>query len=197
MKIVCLGDSLTEGDYGTDTAGVADVRVENYPYFLSKLTGAEVINYGKCGFRSVEYLRFYDEGNVDVAGADMIIIMLGTNGGLSVEKDTVADRAYIEIIERCKKDAPDAEIVLCAPPHVTEIPDRVNYGYAPQVKEAQKFVLQVAKTYGFRVVDFRKDNVFNSENEYVMQPNDGLHFGEKGYYIMAEYIAKSLDLNRK
>lgn len=39
MKIVCLGDSLTEGDYGTDTAGIGDVRAENYPYFLAKITG--------------------------------------------------------------------------------------------------------------------------------------------------------------
>ncbi len=194
MKIVCLGDSLTEGDYGTDTAGVGDVRAENYPYFLSKITGAEVLNFGRCGFRSTDYLTFYEEGHVDVTGADIIIIMLGTNGGMSVKEDTEADRAYMKIIEHCEQDAPNAKIVLCAPPHATKIQDRVNYGYAPQVKEAQEFVKKTAKKYGYKLIDFSKNDVFNEENEYEMQPNDGLHFGAKGYDTMARYIAMNLQI---
>ena len=51
MKVICcLGDSLTEGDYGIfGKSGIANVQPENYPYFLSKITGWEVRNFGKCG----------------------------------------------------------------------------------------------------------------------------------------------------
>lgn len=36
MKIICFGDNLTEGDYGTDKHGVSNVQSENYPFFLSQ-----------------------------------------------------------------------------------------------------------------------------------------------------------------
>ena len=49
MKICCLGDSLTEGDYGVKgKSGIANVKKENYPYFLAQSTGWEVKNFGFC-----------------------------------------------------------------------------------------------------------------------------------------------------
>ncbi len=34
MRICCLGDSLTEGDYGVfGKRGIANVHAENYPFF--------------------------------------------------------------------------------------------------------------------------------------------------------------------
>ena len=39
MKIACIGDSLTEGDYGVSgKVGIANVHKENYPSFLAKMT---------------------------------------------------------------------------------------------------------------------------------------------------------------
>ena len=95
MKIVCMGDSLTEGDYGYKIHGVANIHEENYPHFLAKITGAKVLNYGKCGFTSLDYIGFFNENDLDLTDADIIIIMLGTNGGLSVNEETKENKAYI------------------------------------------------------------------------------------------------------
>lgn len=71
MVISCIGDSLTEGDYGVfGKRGIANVHKENYPYFLALLTGAEVHNFGKCGFTSTDYRKYYEKGNVDVKGSE-------------------------------------------------------------------------------------------------------------------------------
>lgn len=46
--ICCIGDSLTEGDYGiSGCTGIPNVKTENYPYFLEKEVNCTVINYGR------------------------------------------------------------------------------------------------------------------------------------------------------
>lgn len=190
MKIVCLGDSLTEGDYGWHQSGVPNIHRENYPYFLAQLTGAQVYNYGKCGYTVSAYLTYYQEGYVDVTNADYVIIFLGTNGTLDVEKDEQGNHDYAELVRRCTVDAPHAEIILIAPPHATKIPDRVNFGCAPRVKKAQAFVRRFAEEKRLRFVCF--DGVFSEENEYEMQPFDGLHFGKDGYHRMAKHIVDTI-----
>ncbi len=192
MKICCIGDSLTEGDYGVYGIAKANVQPENYPYFLAKLTDAEVINYGKCGFAAMNMLHYYNAGNVDVTRADWIIIMLGTNGGNDPDRETPNNRAYREIIAKCRMEAPAAQIVLCTPPHATSDPTKPHFGHAEDVKRAQLFVRNLAAAEGLKLVDFAKCEAFTAENEEVMQPNDGLHFGKLGYQTMAEYIFNTI-----
>ena len=94
-----MGDSLTEGDYGVyGKRCIANVQKENYPYFLSKIFNAEVRNFGKCGFTATHYLNYYKEGNVNLENADVIIIMLGTNGGHDDVNETQANIDYKELI---------------------------------------------------------------------------------------------------
>ena len=56
--ILCIGDSLTEGDYGSEPEGTANVHPEGYPYFLEKYLGVTAINAGKCGFTSLDYWKY-------------------------------------------------------------------------------------------------------------------------------------------
>ncbi len=193
MRICCLGDSLTEGDYGIPgKRGIANVHSENYPFFLAKLSGAEVKNYGSCGANPTSYLKLYDSGIYDVTGADVIIIMLGTNGGLDPEMDTDGNRHYLEIIHRCRLDAPDAVIYLCTPPHVTENPDLIGYGCAPQVDKADRFVRKLAGKERLPLIDVANCPSFSAEAEPVMQANDGVHFVEAGYKALAEFIFRNI-----
>lgn len=193
MKIICIGDSLTEGDYGVfGKSGIANVHEKNYPYFLQKLTGAEVINYGKCGLNSTSYLEFYKNNAVDVTGADYIIIMLGTNGGLDPDNETMANRDYDEIVKLSKLDEPKAKIVLCTPPHVTVNPKMSNCGYRGQVESAVSFVREYAKKNDIPLIDLANCKDFTDETEHIMQPNDGLHFSKAGYQKMAEFVYDSL-----
>lgn len=191
--ICCLGDSLTEGDYGIfGKSGIANVKPENYPLFLGQLTGKEVRNYGKCGYNATSYLQFYREGNVDLSGAETVIIMLGTNGGLDPEQEIQGNRDFRELLRLCRQDAPEAKICLCTPPHVTENPAYSNCGYAPQVQKAVAFVRQTAGEMDFPLIETALCPDFTPENEAVMQPNDGLHFGRTGYETLAKFIAQAL-----
>lgn len=197
MKIYCLGDSLTEGDYGVrGQKGVANIHAENYPYFLQKLTRAEVVNAGRCGYKASDYLQYYEQGYVQVRDADMIIILLGTNGGLDPEMDTPSNMAYRKLVNLCKQDAPQAKIYLCTPPHATENPELSNCGHAPRVKRAVAFVRKLAEESKVDLIDLACCEAFSAENEHVMQPNDGLHFGRVGYQTMAEYIYNTMNTDK-
>ena len=191
--IICIGDSLTEGDYGVKgKRGIANVQPKGYPYFLEKMLDCEARNYGKCGFTSVNYLKFYKEGTVKMCGADAVVVMLGTNGNLDLASDCQGNKDYHELITLLKNDAPDAKLILCTPPHVTTNPEYSNCGYAEQVEKAVRFVRDYAKREGITLLDLAASDAFTAENEAVMQPNDGLHFGEVGYETLAGIIAEEL-----
>lgn len=194
MKIVCLGDSLTEGDYGIPgKRGVANVKAENYPFYLGEILNAETVNYGKCGYRSSHFLRFYEEGNVSLEGADFVVIMLGTNGGQSAEGDSFENGCYKRLVELCIRDSDNsAQVVLCTPPHATSDPKYSNCGYMPQITEAVGFVRAYSKMIGLPLIDLAACPLFTAETESVMQPNDGLHFGKEGYKTLASVIAGEL-----
>ena len=193
MKICCLGDSLTEGDYGVfGKSGIANVHSENYPYYLSCLSGAEVFNFGRCGHRASDYLMYYQSGQVNISTADMVIIMLGTNGGHNAKHDTPDNEAYEKLVALCRKDAPYAQIILCTPPHATEDPVMSNCGYAPQVTQAVLFIRALAKREHLKLIDVAACQDFNSQTEQLYQSNDGLHFNRLGYKLLAAYIYEHL-----
>ncbi len=194
MIITCLGDSLTEGDYGVfGKSGIPNIKNENYPFFLAEMLGADVRNFGKCGYRASDFLRFYREGGVNVEGSSIILIMLGTNGGVHPTNDDSAENAALRaLIAACRTDAPDATIVLCTPPHATENPSYSNCDYAPQVQDAVTYVRTLARKEGCPLIDVATCPAFTTENEAVMQPNDGLHFSLEGYRALAHFIADGL-----
>ena len=191
--ICCLGDSLTEGDYGIfGRSGIANIQPEGYPYFLEKITGYEVRNFGKSGYNATSYLAHYRAGNVDLSGADKVIIMLGTNGGLDPETEVPGNDDFRELLKLCRQDAPGAVIYLCTPPHVTVNPMWSNCGYRPQVEKAVAFVRGLAGEMDFPVIETALCPDFTDENEGIMQPNDGLHFGRVGYEVLADFIYNAI-----
>ena len=197
MIVSAIGDSLTEGDYGMfGKKCIANVQKKNYPYFLAAKSGWEVRNFGFCGKNASSYLADYESGKVRVEGSDVIVVMLGTNGGLSPREETQGDRDYVTILSYLHRDAPQAKIYLCTPPHATENPACSNYGYAEQVRDAVEFVTAYAKKHGYPLIDVYHSGLFTAENESVMQPNDGLHLSEIGYRTLADYIFKRITETR-
>lgn len=193
IKVVCIGDSLTEGDYGVKgKTGIANIHKENYPYFLAQCTGWTVLNFGKCGFRADAYLDYYKNGNVDVTGADVIVVMLGTNGGHSPTDNTPCNQALRELVKLLKRDAKNAEIVLCTPPPATVNKEYSNCGYMPQIRNAVLFVRVLSAEESIPLIDVYDSGVFTPETESTMQPNDGLHFCEDGYKALAHIIEQGI-----
>jgi len=188
LKIACLGDSLTEGDYGLKV-GVANVFYRNYPFYLAQLTGATTVNYGYCGITSSIFLQEYRAGNVKVSDADVVVLMLGTNLGLEGELGEDYGRLVDEIQRDMKQGA---ELILVAPPHATEDPSRPNYGYNGNVKSAAEFVCGFAVERGLPLIDAYADSPIQSENEDKYQSHDGLHMNEAGYEAFAAFVAEKL-----
>ncbi len=192
MHIACLGDSLTEGALGAAGVGVADPQPQNYPYFLGQILGCTTANFGKCGHNCRRFLDWYNSGEVKVANADIIILMLGTNGGMDPKEDKPGNREYAEIINRCQTQAPKAQVVLCTPPHATEDPQKVGYGAAANVAKAAEVVRRVAKERGLPVINLHRCPKFSAQTEAQYQTYDGLHFSVEGYRVLAEIIAQEL-----
>lgn len=185
--VACLGDSLTDGDYGL-VVGAACVHYKNYPWFLEEKLGCTTLNFGRCGITVEGYCGFLH--GVDLSEADMILVMLGTNAGINTANMKRKYDTLLKQIEKLRK--PDAVVVLLTPPHATEIKGKPNYGYAPNVLSAVEYVRQYAAEKGYPLVDVYADSPIQEENEKKYQPNDGLHMAEKGYEALAEFLAGRL-----
>lgn len=185
--IACIGDSLTEGDYGGQP-GVANVHKENSPLFLGVYLDCKTRNFGKCGCTAVSMLSCCRSGAVKLAGADLVVIMLGTNAGLP---ETQMD-AYRELIRWMQESVPGVPILLCIPPYATTTESKVNYGYAPNVESAASGVPILAAEFGLPVIDVYGESGFGPVNEDVNQPGDGLHFRTLGYSRLAVFIGDKI-----
>ena len=83
-KILCIGDSITEGTFNYTSGGslnnvFADAKY-SYPTYLKAMTGREVYNHGHGGYTAKQWYDTY--GNTDLSGYDACIIMLGINDGV-------------------------------------------------------------------------------------------------------------------
>lgn len=131
-------------------------------------------------------------------GADLIIIMLGTNDATKIEDgepkydwDEVAPaykRDYLELINTYKTVCPNADIVIMTSPAVrTPNPNLISndiledYTYPLQ--------LQVAKEAGVKLVDLR---AYLNTPEFATRDiySDNVHFNEDGAKIVAQFVAK-------
>ncbi len=194
-NIVCIGDSLTEGDYGSNPAGTMNVHAENYPYFLAEITGANVKNAGRCGY-SAELYYNNQLSKVELSEeTDIVLIMLGTNNGLTdtIDTDTSASHYssyaktqtgyYARIIETCmERTNGQAQIILMTPPVTTQ---RNRTSLETTVSVIKKF----GEKYGLPVIDNYYACGITYENIGKYMPIDELHCGYTGYKLLATYIA--------
>jgi len=189
VKIACIGDSLTEGDYGIfGKSGIANVHSENYPYFLSILTKSEVKNFGYCGYKSSDVLNKFNNGEIDVSGCSIILIMLGTNGGQTETGKSVDDLAYLEIINQCKKQSSAAKIYLICPPYASSNPKWSNAGYLGRILDTEKFLHTIKPLINLPIINVYRDGPFKESTEEIYQNSDGLHLNKEGYKALADFI---------
>lgn len=106
MKIICLGDSFTEGYL---------VENKSYTRFLSK-AGFDVVNLGRNGATSGEMLARYQGYILTTDPADLLIVFGGTNDfmvGFSVD-------LVFENLKSIVKIAKARKVLLICPPFVEE-----------------------------------------------------------------------------
>lgn len=123
--------------------------------------------------------------------------MLGTNGNLDpdVNADNKWNAAYKGLVTLLKTAAPDAKIVILAPPRVTENPAYSNYdkNVIKYVSNAQKFAKTFAESNGYALIDMGACEDFSAATEAKYQAKDGLHFVRAGYLRPAQFVGDRLE----
>ena len=191
QNVICIGDSLTHGAYygeGYDGAGIK----ENYPYFLSKMTGWNVTEAGDSGYAPKGWY-VYSLPQYNFADYDTALIWLGTNKGLtdtlaedtaSGERNTYADTEtayYCKIIERIVEQNPSIRIFLGTVFRVTGSTRAITNSVINQI--AAKYPGNVVG-----VVDNNKGNLFGGDRQDILHPfGNSTHFGKIGN----AYVAKN------
>ena len=105
-KILCIGDSLTEGtfNYSANNSNdnvIADAKY-SYPTYLTKMTGVTTYNHGHGGYTAEEWYTAYEE--TDLSGYDACIIMLGINDAVEEVGVQNFSTNMSNIIDKVKTD---------------------------------------------------------------------------------------------
>lgn len=201
-KVLCIGDSLTLGDYGSEPEGTPNVHPWSYPYYYQKMTGATVDNKGKNGYSALNYWNAITSLIDTSENYDYIYIFLGTNGGLTsgsipagndYHQYSVTDNitAYCAIVSWCLEQFPAAHIFLIDLPFNSRTGD---FTIQNSVR-----ISQVASKFSVNLIDIMTRSPFNRENgdiyrpigyDPVLRPQGNLHFGRLGYLTLAKCIVE-------
>lgn len=196
LRILCIGDSLTEGDHGKiEDGAVMNVKHTNYPFYLSKiLNNLNITNAGKCGYTAKSWYNG-EFSKYTYTDYDVVIILMGINGGLTDEHiddggdveqypiDNIAGYTayYCKLIEELIKSNNKLQIVLCSYPHVQSI----------NLEGTSITIPKIAYRYGCTHIDLSEIGVSVFTPNYLNNV-DKLHLTELGYQRVASYIASQL-----
>ena len=205
LKILCIGDSLTRGVINTDV----DIIRESYPYWVGKTLSSYAANAGYPG--GVPRTWWARRANYEqpTADTDLVLIMFGTNGELTqntlatdVEPYTdYADYAdtsvgcYCKIIEWIMEQTSNhAQIILMTPPMPWPTTGDESYarGKYNTCLNSLPVIRAIAERYALPVIDVFYGSGMNKYNGSVFRPNDGIHFGAKGYHKLGTFIARQV-----
>lgn len=118
-KILCIGDSWTEGvfDYtvdGDDTVYGVALNQYSYPTYLSILTGKTVVNKGDAGKTLKTWYDSHKDDNL--SGHDACIIFLGINDVSSSTTTEERETNLDNIVSKVKEDNSGIKIFLVSLP---------------------------------------------------------------------------------
>lgn len=171
LKIVTLGDSLTEG-YGVE-------EEDNYPSQLEKkLIGdgleVEIINKGVSGDTTEDTLMRIDE-IVDIE-PDIVILAIGSNDALralSVEK---AKKNIINIIEKLEEH--NVKILFCG----MRLPPVRGFKYSREFKE---MFIKISEDYDVVFMPYFLGDVAIRADLNI---DDGIHPNKEGYTVIVDNL---------
>ena len=193
-KILCIGDSLTNGAYYAGGANGAPIT-QNYPYYLGRMLNCETTNAGNNGDSASDwYNRNISEHTY--TNYDTVIIWLGTNYGCTAmptdaeissftpDSNATAENAnqalyLVEIIKTIQAENPFCHIVLCT-----------IFESNTDVAANNDVVSQIADKYGCQLVDMSDLSVSNHIELHAGIKN--VHFGKVGNIYIANRLANEI-----
>lgn len=218
IKIVCIGDSITHGDYGSEPEGTPNDQLESYPWFIAQEmgldykrgwidaefsnTGFEIMNMGvngstpKTWYNSV-WSRYENVFDYDNNRKIIVILMFGANVQFTdtVETDTSSTNSeigyYKKIIENINtKSQGHVQIILATPTWVDPLRRSTHATY---VVADNPIVKKLAAFYNLPCIKTFDELGLSSINTDTLQPIDGLHFGYFGYSRLGNFILSRVE----
>lgn len=160
-RILCLGDSITEG-YAC--AGLP------YPARLANLTGREVVNRGVGGTTSRDGL-LTAEANIRASAAGTVCILFGANDAIHGVNPLVTKANLREIVRICRDYG--CTPVLGTPSHQSGR----HAQFDAQASRIATAIRALGREEGVAVADI---NTAFGHSDVFLNPNDGLHLSEAG-----------------
>jgi len=187
LVIVCAGDSLTE---------------QGYPRFLKRILrdngfNARVLNYGRSGSTSAEYLKFLDQKKLAMEAdhPDAILLSLGTND-VRLDGDRTGTPEFRRNLERIiailrgfrdRRGKPTLLLLATVPP----IPEIVRFPFGPESRK--RIENEINPVIRQLVLD---NNLPLADNYalFLVSPQllPGVHPTDEGYKLMAENWFRTL-----
>lgn len=200
-NVLCIGDSLTEGDYyghdWPDMPSSAHRLAQNYPSYLSRMIAATVTNGGVSGYTAINWYNNVIS-RFDLASYDTFLLWLGTNGGFTdtLDDDVIAHKTagegyedfaetntgcYCKIIEKIKADNPDAFIVIL---------NLFAVGTGHSYVTDNPVLVKIAELYSLPIIDM-SDLGFERHPE-LHAGIQNVHFGKAGNIYIADRICREI-----
>jgi acyl-CoA thioesterase-1 len=188
MKIVCIGDSLTEG-YGVG-------RSENWVALLNGRNGYEFVNRGISGDTTGGMLSRFQRDVVD-ENPQLVIIMGGANdfimgdspGSVRANIMAMVHQAYhrriIPIIGTGLKA--DAENFRKDWAEITDVGRLIE-----RTAGLREWIIEFCGTFSTKYIDFYAEFEKRTAGGHGSYLFDGLHPSQEGHRIMAEIAYESL-----
>lgn len=188
MRLLLTGDSIIAREENKDEPHI------NWN-LKQLLPDIEIENTAVSGINSGAFFARLNELVLSVKKCDTLVILLGTND-LATHKQ-VPLRQFKQNMELicsaviCEYYPP--HVLLVSPPAVDEEKQHVRSNAL--VKQYSEVIQSVAKEYHFEYADLVQAMIDTKNLKQVCQGslNDGLHFGDLGYEILAKLIMQKLN----
>lgn len=208
--VICIGDSITEGNIYDSPYHFGVVNRLSYPSQLAKMTGWNVTNAGKSGITTIGWWE-EEFSKYNYANYKLAIIYLGTNGGLTDTMSTDAPSGtdyhnyadtntgrLCSIIEGIKAQNPNILMAIIIGSNLQASEDIPTIKVIKQAAERYGMILlNLRETIHFRLIDDKYHGYAN-----VGDPTfNYTHYNAAGYLTMAkaikEYLSEWFDNNIK
>ena len=175
-KILCIGDSLTAGQFDYKENGVTkefNAPEYSYPSYLKAITGRDTTNAGDAGETTVSWYELH--GQEDFSGHDACIIMLGRNDYVSGRETTSEERAtaFANIVAKVRADNPQITIFLAT---------LINYYKGSGADTMNADIRAAATANNCYLLDIA------AYGRMVLSDDAYSHCTAEGYYTLAEYF---------
>lgn len=180
--LVCFGDSLTARHEGKDNPRLTEkisLQLPNY----------RVVNAGVSANTTKDALRRIEK-DVLTYRPDLVTVLFGSNDA-AVHKKVALNTYEENLIKITQLIGPDKTILITPPPVDEKLqPNRKN----SELAKYADAVKRVSDETGSYLIDFYTElySRTNYKELLVGILNDGLHFGEAGYDILANLITEKI-----